>query len=540
MRAPLIGLVCLLTGASTSLAQPATGHAITNPDWARRPTAEDVSHHYPRLAAWLSLEGRATISCMVEVSGRLADCKVADEAPAGLGFGAAARDMSVHFEMRPKTLAGVPVTGGTVRIPIRFTLPAVDPHTPPPRASEARLAPARRLVKARGVDAFAIQRLETGVRRLEFTGGDAMPRATREAGVDALKAALAARRAEVAEAYANAYALVLTEEELAVLAAYAEGPTARAFAGGGPARDMLPLILASALQSLRTHAREGYCADAPCMTPADLASAWRPEKPTRRGKPRLTDPQWIGAPSLAQLRSARPQGATILNLPGAVRMGCRLTADGGLESCQVEEEHPAGAGFGEKALGLAGRYRLHPFQVRMLGAGDEVLVRLGFPEDEVPEPFEPPLPRSPETLELARRLITAFDAKAQLEAAMASYKPTAEVESAHERMVAAALIEALPATVTAVETAVAGVFATFFTETQLREAIRHQESAVGQAEIARREALNEALAQAWTDVGVRINADARAAFCAERACGPSPEPAKIRSDAAPAPRTPSP
>ena len=40
-----------------------------------------------------------------------------------MGFGDAAMKMSKLFKMRPQTKDGQPVDGGTVRIPIRFTLP---------------------------------------------------------------------------------------------------------------------------------------------------------------------------------------------------------------------------------------------------------------------------------------------------------------------------------------------------------------------------------------------------------------------------------
>ena len=36
---------------------------ITNPDWLRRPSAEDVARYYPTRAQNLSKEGRATIRC---------------------------------------------------------------------------------------------------------------------------------------------------------------------------------------------------------------------------------------------------------------------------------------------------------------------------------------------------------------------------------------------------------------------------------------------------------------------------------------------
>jgi len=96
---------------------------ITNPDWLRRPSGAEIARYYPERAARRGVEGRAVIGCQVTASGRLADCRVTTEAPADEEFGDAALKMSRHFKMRPMTRDGVPVSGGTIRIPIRFALP---------------------------------------------------------------------------------------------------------------------------------------------------------------------------------------------------------------------------------------------------------------------------------------------------------------------------------------------------------------------------------------------------------------------------------
>ncbi|WP_304167839.1 energy transducer TonB [Phenylobacterium aquaticum] len=96
---------------------------ITNPDWARRPSGDDISRYYPDRASRMSQDGRATISCSVTAKGTLENCDVVSEDPADFGFGDSALRMSKLFKMKPKTADGAPVEGGTVRIPIRFTLP---------------------------------------------------------------------------------------------------------------------------------------------------------------------------------------------------------------------------------------------------------------------------------------------------------------------------------------------------------------------------------------------------------------------------------
>jgi|GEM_PF-1549269 TonB family protein len=104
------------------LQRPAPG-VLIQPDWVAKPTGDDLAALYPKDAAANQVEGRATIRCSVTTEGLLADCLVASEEPPGAGFGPAAVSMASRFRMRPMTKDGRPVGGGTVSIPIRFTLP---------------------------------------------------------------------------------------------------------------------------------------------------------------------------------------------------------------------------------------------------------------------------------------------------------------------------------------------------------------------------------------------------------------------------------
>ena len=103
--------------------QPARASVITKPDWARKPTGEDMARYYPDRAQRMEVGGRATLSCTVTSKGSLEGCSVVSENPGDYGFGDAAMKLSRLFRMKPKTLDGAPVDGGQITIPIVFTVP---------------------------------------------------------------------------------------------------------------------------------------------------------------------------------------------------------------------------------------------------------------------------------------------------------------------------------------------------------------------------------------------------------------------------------
>jgi protein TonB len=81
-----------------------------------------MARYYPDSAARRGVSGLATLSCSVTAAGTVRDCEVVGETPQTAGFGAAALKLAKLFKMAPQTMDSQPVEGGTVRIPIRFTI----------------------------------------------------------------------------------------------------------------------------------------------------------------------------------------------------------------------------------------------------------------------------------------------------------------------------------------------------------------------------------------------------------------------------------
>ncbi len=85
----------------TAPAKTADGVEITNATWVRAPVPE-----MPDIAA----AGVVRLQCMVTVEGRLAECVIMSETPAGAGLGQAALAAAYRAELKPATVGGRPKT----------------------------------------------------------------------------------------------------------------------------------------------------------------------------------------------------------------------------------------------------------------------------------------------------------------------------------------------------------------------------------------------------------------------------------------------
>ena len=104
---------------------PRPAPVITNPRWERQPSADQLMRAYPDRALRAEVGGMATVNCLVQPNGRVADCNLTGETPGGYGFGRAAQGLTRHFQISPRTVDGSAV-GSRVNIAIRFNPPPAD------------------------------------------------------------------------------------------------------------------------------------------------------------------------------------------------------------------------------------------------------------------------------------------------------------------------------------------------------------------------------------------------------------------------------
>ncbi|MGA0607741.1 energy transducer TonB [Phenylobacterium sp. VNQ135] len=269
--------------------------------WAERPSPEAGDAAWPEAARKQEIGGQAAASCAVEPDGRLKDCRVVLETPSGQGFGKALVGLAPLYRRDMK------------RYPAERAVIVHDWYeidTPPdwrkkPSPEDlAAVFPREALI--RGMDGQAII---TCTATVHGTLSDCIALWDKPAGMGFGGAAIA-----------------LTPQFTMKPAMRKGKPTPSSvsipinftFPGSG-------LVRPSIMPGRR-------------VAPAELG--------------------WIEAPSYADVVDAYPQKARGAALAGRATVGCNMSPEGRLRSCNVISELPKGEGFGAAAKALAGKFRL--------------------------------------------------------------------------------------------------------------------------------------------------------------------------------------
>ena len=98
------------------------GKRVSVPAVVRGPTAAEMLDVFPIPARRARTNGRVNLQCQVTKTGGLAECRVANETPAGMGFGQAALKLTPKVVMKPLEVDGKPVEGAPVTVPFVFAV----------------------------------------------------------------------------------------------------------------------------------------------------------------------------------------------------------------------------------------------------------------------------------------------------------------------------------------------------------------------------------------------------------------------------------
>ena len=97
---------------------------VARPAWEELPSAQDFQATFPKTENGVN-HVRVVLGCTVKAGGDLGDCAVAQEEPAGQGYGAGALSLASKFRLAPWSVNGAPTVGAHIRLPIRYELTPV-------------------------------------------------------------------------------------------------------------------------------------------------------------------------------------------------------------------------------------------------------------------------------------------------------------------------------------------------------------------------------------------------------------------------------
>ena len=294
--------ILAIAAAGPAWAENNDAPAAWRPQFIAGAKPADIRAAYPKAAYDNKVSGEASLKCVADAEGRLVDCKIFEEEPAGLGFGAAALQLVGKERIKAKDAGGQSVAGRTVTTYFSFLAP-----------------------------------------------GDANPDWIRKPSSDDLagvfpKAAIKAGKDGRAEIGCD----VTVEGFLQNCKVLSEQPEGLGF---GPAA----LQLAPQFR-MSPRIRGGKPTTGSVTVPVNWGGLSGGGLTAGR-KSMLVDPPWASTPSAAQVAAAWPAAAG--DTPSAqVALRCSLDKTGALQRCDTIAENPKSLGFGRAAKDLSKSFRV--------------------------------------------------------------------------------------------------------------------------------------------------------------------------------------
>lgn len=268
------------------------------PTWTAWAPRDKVRAAFPRGA---TESGRAILDCVIASDGKLVDCSVARETPAGQGFGQAALGLVKYERVKTKDETGAATAGRRVRTSFSILAPGDDEPNWVRRPTPGDLAAV-----------FPIKAMEAG------RGGRAVIgcKVTIEGFLEACKV-----RSESPAGLDFGAAALQLAPQLRMTPRIRGG---KPVAGGEVS---IPIIWSGA----------------PSIS--------------NMGSSVILDPPWVQAPTQAEINAVWPKEAAGLS-SGQAALRCEIDTSGQLRSCGVISESPGGKGFGRAAKTLSKSFRV--------------------------------------------------------------------------------------------------------------------------------------------------------------------------------------
>ncbi len=323
------------------------------PDWIRRPSAEDLMGVWPRKALKEGLGGRVVLVCIATVQGTLRACRVESQDPPDAGFGGAALALGPQFVLKPALRGGAPVEA-QVRIPINFPKPTRD--------LSSFIAPNSDQPNFRANRVYS---------RLPY----------REAPTVADVAAAYPAKARAAQVGGSVSlnCQIGRDGHLGSCTTIREEPMGQGFAGA--ARKLAPKFV------VPTKDGQGQdMAGARTVVLVTFAASSLGEEGKVIGQPR-----WTALPRPADMAAVIPPGARAAGaLQARVVIRCTVSTIGTLEGCETVSEDPTGVGYDAAALTLSKAFRMAIWTEEGLPTvGGVVRVPIRFQLNQKPAPPAP-------------------------------------------------------------------------------------------------------------------------------------------------------
>lgn len=299
-RPLILGLLVAGLSCSSALADDDDARTGWRPVFVQHVPGAKMKAAFPKTA---TTSGKAILGCVAAKDGKLIDCKILKEDPAGQGFGEAALSVVGYERIKTEDETGASVEGR--RVATRFEFLAPGDSNP----DWIRKPNGRELASV-----FPKKALEKGV-----------------------------------EGRATIKCQVTVEGFLEACKVLFEAPAGMDFGAAGlqlaPQFRMSPKI------------RGGKPVPGGEVT---IPINWGAASPgaTFNTTPVVLDPPWSRAPSQAEVNAAWPKGAAGLT-SGQAALRCVLSKNGRLRACNIISEEPRGKGFGRAAQGLAAIFQVN-------------------------------------------------------------------------------------------------------------------------------------------------------------------------------------